>query len=141
VTLVAAVAIVLIPSLASSVTLPDLEGHDDIFGRYGPGGDCSKQPLVTVDASGIAIEAAGKREKTTGPELALEFFGPQYQGIAKVIFPFTNAHGYPVLMTFNADEKPGRLTVDANDEGLPGEPPLSPLNAALVKGSPYQRCK
>ena len=44
-------------------------------------------------------------------------------------------------MAFNADEKPGVLTVEPHDEGWKGGPPLSARHQALVKGSPYARCK
>src|SRR3546814_6062453 len=39
-------------------------------------------------------------------------------------------------MTFNADEKAGKLTFEPFSNGQA----LSPLQAALVKGSPYARC-
>ena len=44
------------------------------------------------------------------------------------------------MMTFNDEEKPGRLTVTGHDEGYRGGPKLSPRNQALLDGSPYQRC-
>ena len=94
-----------------------------------------------IDASGIVFEVGGKAEKVTNPEEAPGYFGPDYTGIAKIMFPFRSPAGYPIMMSFNDSEKPGVLVVAANDEGWPGGPKLSPRNQALVDGSPYARCK
>src|SRR3546814_14342006 len=58
------------------------------------------------------------------------------QGSGRWFFPVraSNNPG-PVLMTFNADEKAGKLTFEPFSNGQA----LSPLQAALVKGSPYAR--
>jgi hypothetical protein len=69
-------------------------------------------------------------------------YGPHdYAGISVWFFPFILKDGYAILMTFNSGEVKGTLTIEPQDEGYPGGPPLSPLNAALVNGSPYQRCR
>jgi len=128
-------------SAARAVEVHDLEGLEDIFGRYAPGGDCQRQPRIAVDVSGLAFEVAGKTTKVTNPEYAASYGGNSYEGIVKWIFPFRLRDGYPILMTFNDAEKPGVLTVTPQDEGWTGGPPLTPLNAALVEGSPYARCK
>src|SRR3546814_1332881 len=63
--------------------------------------------------------------------------GNSYQGIGRWFFPFrASDNPGPVLMTFNADEKAGKLTFEPFSNGQA----LSPLQAALVKGSPYARC-
>src|SRR3546814_10606196 len=65
------------------------------------------------------------------------FMGNSYQGIGRWFFPFrASDNPGPVLMTFNADEKAGKLTFEPFSNGQA----LSPLQAALVKGSPYARC-
>ena len=126
---------------ASAVALNGLDGYDSIFGRYAPGGDCKRQPRVIVDASGIVFEIGGETEKVTNPEEALGYFGPDYTGIAKVIFPFRSQGSYPIMMSFNDSEKPGVLVIAGHDEGWPGGPTLSPRNQELVDGSPYARCE
>lgn len=128
---------------ATAVELDGLKGHglDALYGRYAPGGDCAKQPRITADAGGLGFEVAGKTEKVTNPEQAPGFAGPDYDGIGVWIFPFRLGDGYSILMAFNDGEQPGTLAISGHDEGYPGGPPLSPRNAALVKGSPYAKCK
>lgn len=126
---------------ASAAELAGLKGYERLFGRYAPGGDCTKQPRITVDARGLTFDVNGKPELAANPEHALGFAGPEYDGKSVFMFPFRIPDGYPILMTFDADEVSGRLVVAPQDEGWPGGPKLSPRNEALVKGSPYQRCK
>lgn len=141
----AVVALALAATLAAAGTVAAVEVHDlagleDIFGTYAPGGDCKKQPRVVVDVSGLGFDVAGKTTKVTNPEYAASYGPHDYTGITRWIFPFRSKDGYPILMAFNDGEKPGALGITAQDEGWKGGPPLTPLNAALVKGSPYARC-
>jgi hypothetical protein len=138
--LVATVAIVgTSPALAIEVT--SLAGLEDIFGRYAPGGDCTRQPQILVELAGLTFEVGGATEKVANPEYAASYGPADYDGITKWIFPFRIADGFPVLMSFNANEQPGVLTIEPQDEGWQGGPPLSQRNKALVAGSPYARCK
>jgi hypothetical protein len=57
------------------------------------------------------------------------------------MFPFRLADGYSILLAFNSDEMTGVLSIMGHDEGYSGGPRLSARNEALVKGSPYARCK
>jgi len=126
---------------SNAVEVNDLKGFEALFGRYAPAGDCKRQPQIVVDVSGMTFEVAGKSEKVTNPEYAAAYGPADYSGISQWFFPFRIPDGYPILMTFNYDEKPGVLAIDAQDEGYPGGPKLTPRNQALVGGSPYQRCK
>lgn len=125
---------------AHAVEVQNLDGLEDIFGRYAPGGDCAREPRITVDRSGLTFEGAGPTEKVTNPEYAASYGGNFYEGIGKWIFPFRAGDGYPILMSFNADEK-GALTITPHDEGWQGGPKLSPRNQKLVNGSPYALCR
>jgi hypothetical protein len=127
------------PSQAVEVT--DLKGFEALFGRYAPAGDCGRQPQIVVDVSGMTFEVAGKSEKVTNPEYAASYGPADYSGSSQWFFPFRIPNGYPILMTFNYDEMPGVLAIEAQDEGYPGGPKLTPRDQALVGGSPYQRCK
>ena len=124
-----------------AVEVTNLAGLEDIFGRYAPGGDCKRQPQILVELSGLTFTVAGAPIKVTNPEYAAAYGPADYAGISKWIFPFRIPNGYPILMTFNANEKQGSLLIEAQDEGWQGGPPLSPTNKALVGGSPYARCK
>ncbi len=127
--------------VASAVEVHDLKGLEEIFGRYAPAGDCRREPRILVDVTGFSFEGAGTTAKVTNPEYAVSYGGDGYQGASRWLFPFRKGDGYPILMTFNDGEKPGVLTITAQDEGYPGGPPLTAPNAALVKASPYARCK
>jgi len=126
---------------AQAVELKGLEGLDNIFGRYAPGGDCKRQPQIVADVSGLTFEVGGKQEKVTNPEQALSFAGPDYEGPAVWLFPFRLGDGYAIIMAFNDGPQLGTLTISPHDEGYPDGPKLSPRNQALVDGSPYRRCK
>lgn len=131
----------LLCGFAGAVEVNGMGDFAALQGRYAPGGDCSRQPRITVDASGITFEALGGVEKATRLEYAASYGGMQYEGISQWFFPFRSAAGWPVVLTFNAGETPGRMTIEPHDEGWPGGPKLSPRNQALVNGSPYARCK
>ena len=136
------VAALVAATAASAVEVDGLAGHDDLFGRYAPGGDCKRQPRIAVDASGISFEVAGKTEKATKLEYVLGFYGPDYQGIQKVILPFKRPDGeYAIMMEFHTGEKPGALAISGHGEGFAGGPPFSPRNKALAEASPFARCK
>lgn len=135
------VAALLTAGPVRAVEVHDLKGLEDIFGRYAPAGDCKRQPLIMVDVTGITFTVNGKSEKVTNPEYAASYGPADYAGISKWIFPYRLKDGYSILMTFNANEKKGALLIDPQDEGYAGGPKLSPLNQALVSGSPYARCK
>lgn len=125
---------------APAVTVQNLEGLEEIYGRYGPGGDCTRDPRITVEKSGITVETAVGKEKTTEMEWAASYGGNSYEGIGRWIFPFKDANGWPVVFAFSADEKPGSLVVEGHDAGWKGGPTLGARDEALVKGSPYARC-
>jgi len=126
---------------ALAVEVTDLTGLEDIYGRYAPAGDCGRRPQVLVEQGGITIDRTGKPERLPKVEYAAGYNAADYDGIMKVIFPYTNTNGYPVVMFFNWKEQPGALEIQGQDEGWQGGPPLGPDNLALVKGSPYARCK
>lgn len=134
-------AALLLPGLSGSIEIEGLKEFAALHGRYAPAGDCTKKPQILVDASGFTFEVNGDKERATRVEFAASYGGNYYEGITQWFFPFRNASGWPVIMAFNAGEKPGVLTIEPNDEGWKGGPPLSARNQALVKGSPYARCK
>lgn len=129
------------PVITSAVQVSNLEGLEDIYGRYAPGGDCKREPRITVERAGMTFEMAGGTEKVTSMEYAASYGGNFYEGISKWIFPFGPEGDWPILMTFHAGEKRGELVIEGHGQGYPGGPPLTAKNAALVKGSPYRPCK
>jgi hypothetical protein len=131
----------LVAGAADAVTLGTLKGShlDGIYGTYAPRGDCKREPRITVDDSGLAFMHAGQATHSRSIEYAVSYGGPEYSGISQWIFPFPVGDDDfgRVLMTFNPDEKPGTLQVESNLG--PGQG-YTPLQAALVKASPYARC-
>ena len=126
---------------AGAVEVTNLEGFEPHFGRYAPGGDCQRQPRILVERAGMTFEVGGTTERVTRMEYAASYGGNFYEGTSKWVFPFGRDGSYPILMTFNAEEKQGVLTIAGHDEGWPGGPKPSPRNQALVSGSPYAKCK
>ncbi|HSG34516.1 MAG TPA: hypothetical protein VLA37_08270, partial [Sphingomonadaceae bacterium] len=128
-------------SPAQAVTLDNLDGpgFEPIYGDYAPGGNCSLEPRVTIDASGFTFRAAGTTEQRSKVEFALSFFGPEYEGPSLVFFPFPLGE-YEfgrVILTVNADEQEGLLRFEDNTG--PGDM-FTPLEAALVEASTMQLC-
>jgi hypothetical protein len=131
----------LLPVLAGAIEVEGLKDFAALHGSYAPSGDCTKSPRIVVDAAGFSFEVNGQKEQATRVEYAASYGGNAYEGITQWFMPFSSANGWPVLMAFNAGEKPGVLTIEPHDEGWKGGPPLSARNAALVKASPYAKCK
>ncbi len=123
------------------LTIKRLEGQDlqDIYGTYAPHGDCQREPRILVDGSGFTYRVAGKDTRSSTIEWALSYMGQDYRGISRWFFPFpvSDDDFGRVLMTINPDERPGTLKFEPNLG--PGQS-LSPLQAALVRGSPYAKC-
>jgi len=136
---IAALAMATMPSVAAAVTVTSFAGESlqEVYGRYAPGGDCSKGPIITVDDSGFAYEVGGKTSHSGKVEIIYSFWGHDYQGISIAFFPFVsgdNDYGATTLV-MNADEVPGKITV-SND----GPQPTTAVQRALAKASPYMRC-
>jgi hypothetical protein len=124
---------------AGAVTVTNLRNMhlDALFGRYAPAGDCSREPRITVDATGFTFTNGGRTVHPARFEHAVSYGPYDYAGISSWFFPFMkndNDFG-PVLMTFNANEKRGLLMIE-NERAGAG----NPLYAALAKGSPYRKC-
>lgn len=126
---------------AHAVTLTTLkdQGLDHIFGRYAPGGDCARLPRVDIDDAGFTFRVQGRTAQSRRFEYAISFMGQSYQGISAVFFPFPVNDGNfgPVILIVNADETPGRLTLETD---LPKGQRPDPLHAVLAAASPLKRC-
>lgn len=131
----------IITGKVQAIEVKNLDGFEAIFGRYAPGGDCSKQPHIVVDKTGFTFEVTGKSEKATHPEYAASYGGNFYEGISLWFFPYFDPDkDRPLLLTFNADEQKGVLAV-ATEYNYPGGPKLDAKYQLLVNGSPYKVCK
>lgn len=139
-TLAAVLGLALAPSLAGAIEVNKLEHMEGIYGRYAPGGDCKRQPQVVAELAGLTFENGDARHKVARIEYAASYLGNSYEGIGIWLMPLYGTER-PIVLNFNADEKPGALTIDGFDRGWKGGPPLSARHQALVDASPYRRCK
>ncbi|OYW44917.1 MAG: hypothetical protein B7Z33_11005 [Sphingomonadales bacterium 12-68-11] len=114
------------------------QGLEKIYGSYGPGGNCTRQPLLVVDDRGFTFTAGGRTATQAKVEFAVSYMGPEYQGTTMVFFPFpVNDDDYgPVLMYMNYEERPGEVRFESNL--APGQR-LTAMQTALT-AAPLRRC-
>ncbi|CAN5653865.1 hypothetical protein BH23PSE2_BH23PSE2_06180 [soil metagenome] len=132
-------ALTLAPSPASAIEVRNLEHLEDIFGRYAPGGDCTRQPQVLVEQSGLTFFNGAAKHKVARIDHAASFMGNYYEGIGIWLMPLYGTER-PIVMNFNAGEQRGALTIEGHDRGWNGGPPLTARHQAVVDASPYRRC-
>jgi hypothetical protein len=125
---------------ARAIEVENLDGFEEHFGRYAPGGDCSRQPQVVLERQGFEFKGGPALPKATRPEYAASFMGIFYEGISRFFFPYA-AEPRPFLLTLNADEKPGVLVLQAYDFDYPGGPRLPDKYRSYIAASPYAKCK
>src|SRR5690606_10299140 len=99
-------------------------------GSYASGGDCAREPRVTIGDSGMTFRANGRTVTAARIEYAASFFGGSYEGDALAFFPFTRSESDlgPVLLFVN-DEEHGSVRIEAEAEA--GQR-LDPFHAALA---------
>ena len=69
-----------------AIEVDNLDGFEQHFGRYAPGGDCAKQPRIAIDREGFSFEAGPALPKATRADYAASFRGNFYQGISLTFF-------------------------------------------------------
>lgn len=130
--------------VSSPAWADDLSIPDEIYGSYAPGGDCSRQPRVTVGKEGLFLDtAAGK----SGPLPVSVCYscagGARYEGIQRWIYvkygkDKWGGDNMPVTFMFNHGEKKGAMEV-VHDDTL-----KTPLGAAMnqaVQAKAYRICR
>ena len=125
---------------AAAIEVDDLGAFEEHFGRYAPGGDCSRQPQVVVGREGFAFEGGPELPKATRPDYAASFMGNFYEGIGLWFFPYP-AEPRPYVLVLNADETPGKLTLEAYDFDYQGGPKLPDKYRPYIAASPYLKCR
>lgn len=131
-------ALVLSALPAQAIEVANLEGFEDIFGTYAPGGDCTAEPQIVISRQGFLFTDAGLELAGNRMEFAASFWGARYDGIMNVFFPLVAGPDDlgPIILTANDDEKPGHVRIEASDRA-----PSDPFLAALVDTATFQRCK
>lgn len=125
---------------AISLTSFKDQGMDPFFGSYAPRSDCSKEPRVTIDDTGMTFRARGRTVKPDRVEYALTFWGQRYDGIVAVFYPFpvSTQNLGPVLMFVNDNEKRGVIRFES--ELLRGQR-ADPFHAAFTGGGLFTLCQ
>lgn len=116
------------------------QGFEAIYGSYAPGGDCSKEPRLTIGDRGITFRANGREVTPPSVEYAASLYGQRYEGITQVFYPFrvSDTNLGPVLMFVDDDEKRGVIRFQA--EQLPGQR-ADPFHAAFTGSRLFTLCK
>ena len=130
------------PTSAGAVPLTSFkdQGVDHLFGSYAPGGDCAKQPNVTIDENGMTFRALGQERRPPRVDYAVSFWGQYYDGIMAVFYPFplSDSDLGRVLMYVNDDERRGVIRFEAD---LPRGKAAEPFHAAFTNGGLFTLCK
>lgn len=121
---------------AQAIPTNGLKEFRHIHGSYAPGGDCSREPRVTINNAGMTFRAGGRTVQTTRLEFAASFFGARYEGNILVFYPFPRGGDMgPVFLYVNDEEKPGALRIVS--EPAPDQR-ADPFHTALA--GRYQLC-
>lgn len=135
----------------------DLKGMDEIYGTYAPDGDCRREPRIKIDATGLTYTYHGR---TTHPAAFLHeasFFAPTANDPDGGDPDRAMFHPFPSGITQDkwgglqaADWGPLDLVTDSKTHTIEitgagqvrGKVPsgTTPLQAALVRSSPYATC-
>lgn len=130
-------ALALLSPAAAYDISPDNPADPRLYGTYGPGGDCTASPRVSLDATGLYVVIGAKRGRLEKVDACLTCAGGvNYEGIEQWLAPATpDGSGFMVIFRFNADEVPSNLVAYDN-----GEVELGPNLKAVVAASPFRRC-
>gem|GEM_PF-2658452 len=114
----------------------------EIYGRYAPSGNCTKDPIVDVSAKGLFIHYQSQKRGPLPVDVCYSCAGgAQYNGIQRWVSVKEGRDRWggtsPVTLMFNANEQKGRM--EATNPGPLSTPVSTPLNA-VVKASALQLC-
>jgi hypothetical protein len=123
-----------------AIEVENLDGFEEYFGIYAPRGDCSRQPQIVVARDGFAFQGGPALPKATRPEYAASVMGNFYEGISLTFFP-DPVEPRPYVLTLNANEKKGVMTIEVYDFDYSGGPKLPEKYRPYLAGSPYLKCK
>jgi len=110
----------------------------DLLGSYAPGGDCTKEPKVTLEEKAITILAAGKATRLSPIDACFSCEGgARYEGIVVWVSQLgPDRNPIEPFFYFNAGEKKGALAMDKQ-----GAQKFPPAQRAVALASPLMRCK
>lgn len=112
------------------------------FGQYAPGGDCTRQPRLTVDATGFTVLANGQTLHPARSEWAPDYVrgaddnpNPRYK--VTWFFPFMRSDSDfgPLVLTLEQDR--GVATASFENQDMHPQPGAY---GALLAATPLKRC-
>ena len=131
-------SVLMVAASAHAVTINGLQGSglERIYGSYAPGGDCAREPRVTIGDAGMTFRATGRTVTAARIEYAASFFGGAYEGDALAFFPFPRSDSdFGTVLMFVNEERTGIVRIEAEAE--PGQR-LDPFQTAIT--GTYQLC-
>jgi len=123
---------------AAGAALAQTEPAPELLGSYAPGGDCAREPKVTLGAKAITIQTGGKSTRLAPIDACYSCEGgARYEGIVVWVSQL-GADRNPIepFFYFNAGEKKGALAMEKR-----GAQNYPPAHRAVAMASPLQRCK
>ncbi|MGE0418414.1 MAG: hypothetical protein AB7O80_16555 [Acetobacteraceae bacterium] len=131
-----AAGLVLLPIAAGAVELtPSNPAPKDLYGTYGPRGDCRASPRVSLDSTGLYIVIGSRRGRVPRVDTCFSCpGGARYDGIEVWLSPMAGKV-YAAHFRFNADERRGALVVEPTHDVV-----LGTNLRSVVAASPYRRC-
>lgn len=127
------------PALSQSIPVPK-----ELYGRYAPGGDCTRQPRVIASAAGVFLETAAGKAGPLPVDVCFSCAGgARYEGIqiwvmVKYGKDKWGGDNMPVTMMFNDGERRGSLLVE-HDNTL--RTPLGMPMTQVVQARSFRLCK
>jgi hypothetical protein len=124
---------------ASALTVTGLQNTNSQWaaGDYAPGGNCAREPHITLALSGFTFTVAGQPIRPARSEWAPDYVRGADSAKATWFFPFEKSdddYG-PIVMSLAKTGRSVTLELENNTDA-----PLPGALGALLAGSPYKRC-
>lgn len=116
---------------------------EEIYGRYAPGGDCSRQPRIEAGKGGVFLDTAAGRQGPLPVSVCYSCAGgAQYEGIQRWVYvkygkDKWGGDNMPVILMFNAEEKRGLVSVE-HDDTL--KTPIGAPMTQVVRAKTFRQC-
>jgi hypothetical protein len=142
------IAVAMFGGAFSNAFAVDVALPPDVYGTYAPSSDCAMQPRIIVSKTGVYLDTAVGARGSLPIMVSYTFIGgARYSGIhvwALVKHGGKNRWGddnTPVILTFNAGEKPGVLSAERENSGNERPVVLDGPLSSVVQQSVFRRCK
>lgn len=159
--ILSALVLVLVASTAQALALHSLKAQqlEVIYGTYAPRGDCQREPRIMVNERGFDFEYQGRTTHSQTFDYAVAWFSGAHAEVSeedaskRVFFPspigVSEGKWGPEISNLGPlrmiiDSRTHKLVIEHDYTMIGGRNVLAPLTsfqAALLKHSPYARCR